>query len=121
MNRQEVFNTVKEHLLRQGTRSIWHYSSSTCLYRGPEGRKCAIGCLIPDEYYQPSMEGIAIDSFRGEFDYVLSYLGVNCDDDIEFLQDLQNVHDSYHPDDWATALERFVLRRWVQPVKEEEL
>lgn len=35
-------------------RSISHGSGR---YRGPEGRKCAVGHLIPDEDYRPSMEG----------------------------------------------------------------
>lgn len=28
-----------------------------CLYRSPEGRKCAIGLLIPDERYDKTLEG----------------------------------------------------------------
>lgn len=31
-------------------------NGKTCLYRGPEGRKCAIGLFIPDEKYFESMD-----------------------------------------------------------------
>ncbi len=32
-------------------------AEGTCLYRGPNGKKCAIGVLIPDEKYTPHLEG----------------------------------------------------------------
>lgn len=31
--------------------------SGRCVYRGPTGNKCVIGCFIPDERYDPWMEG----------------------------------------------------------------
>jgi hypothetical protein len=57
MDLQEMFDRVVTHLLTQNARSS-HFlkTGEQCLYRGPEGRMCAIGCLIPDEIYNPEME-----------------------------------------------------------------
>lgn len=52
---QEIFNKVATHLLTQGKRSV--ASDGSCMYRGPEGTKCAIGCLIEDDEYHPLLEG----------------------------------------------------------------
>jgi hypothetical protein len=50
---QEIFNIVSAHLLNQGQKSV---SNGICMYRGPNGLKCAAGCLIPDEEYNPEFE-----------------------------------------------------------------
>lgn len=54
MNIQEIFDTVSVHLLTQNEKSQESSFYSSCLYRGPNGTKCAVGCLIKDEFYQPS-------------------------------------------------------------------
>ncbi len=33
-----------------------------CLYRGPDGKKCAVGLFIPDSEYDPEMERAAFNS-----------------------------------------------------------
>lgn len=53
---QEIFDTVVKHLRSQGCKSI-DPETGNCLYRGPNGKKCAAGCLIPDDKYEESMEG----------------------------------------------------------------
>ena len=65
MNKQEIFDKVAEHLLTQRERA-YGTLEDVCYYRiGKNGKtlKCAVGCLIPDEYYTPSMEkaGVADD------------------------------------------------------------
>lgn len=50
---QELFNIVSLHLLNQGQKSA---HETLCMYRGPNGMKCAAGVLIPDNEYNPSME-----------------------------------------------------------------
>ena len=56
MTNQELFDTVSAHLLKQNERSA--SGNGECLYRGPSGLKCAIGCLIPDDRYTPDLEGV---------------------------------------------------------------
>ena len=54
MNNQEFFDKTLAHLKQQGVRSV---GGARCLYRGPDGTKCAIGFHIPDELYESEMEG----------------------------------------------------------------
>ena len=62
MTPQEIYDTVAKHLFTQGKRSgvLWPTGDFRCKYRGPDGTKCAVGVLIPDEVYDPDMEGHSI-------------------------------------------------------------
>ena len=86
MTPQEIFNTVSIHLInqKQCSRDI-----NVCLYRGPNGLKCAVGCLIPDDMYDSKMEGKTIFTILVEFK-LPSYFKEN----IKLMSNLQNVHDS---------------------------
>lgn len=55
MEKQEIFDKVATHLLTQNKRA---HDGSSCVYRAPDGCKCAAGILVSDEDYSPSMEGI---------------------------------------------------------------
>lgn len=55
MKPQEIFDTVVTGLFEQGGPSMDKYGA--CMYRGCNGRKCAAGWLIPDDLYDPSIEG----------------------------------------------------------------
>jgi hypothetical protein len=59
MKAQEVFDTVVTHLRNQKVKSM--NDEGECLYRGPNGLMCAVGCLIPDDQYDPNMENNPID------------------------------------------------------------
>lgn len=52
--RREVFEFIKNHLLTQERQSKL---DGVCVYKSPQGLKCAAGCLIPDYKYRKSMEG----------------------------------------------------------------
>lgn len=57
MTAQEIFDRVSTHLFAQGHRSVDHSGQGIiCLYRGPGGAQCAMGCLIPDDVYEVAME-----------------------------------------------------------------
>lgn len=53
--KQEVFDFVVRSLHAQGKKS-WNRELQKCLYRGPNGVKCAAGFLISDDVYTTSME-----------------------------------------------------------------
>lgn len=57
MTLQEQFNTVVRGLAKQEWRQSREPVVGECLYRHPDGRRCSIGHLIPDEKYEPAMEG----------------------------------------------------------------
>lgn len=133
MNHQEIFDKVWDHFivkrnppsLAEDTEAL-RSGAVQCLYRGPNGERCAIGLLIPDEVYTPNMEkasiGDLIDSgtshIPGEERAKLFDLfdGV----DFEFLADIQNAHDDqlrylYDPDTFHVRMAenlRFVAHRW---------
>ena len=53
MTQQQIFDKVATHLLTQGAKSMM---GDTCRYRGSNGAKCAVGCLIKDDHYDPILE-----------------------------------------------------------------
>jgi arginine/lysine/ornithine decarboxylase len=57
MNRQDfVIKSLKHYFLNRELCSYSPGGSPTCLYRGPNKTKCAIGQHIPDELYDSRME-----------------------------------------------------------------
>lgn len=107
---QKVFNRVARHLLRQGRRSVLDSAVNGCAYQGKGGLKCAVGCLIKDEFYSPSIETKRVYS-----SYVVGALrrsGVErkvCNSPL--LEDLQILHDNVKPYRWPGAL-RVLARRY---------
>lgn len=106
MTEQEIFDTVSKHLLTQGEKSVrmsgWFVEK--CAYRGENGLKCAVGCLISDEHYSEKMEGC------GAFEVLANgaISGTPYTHNIgELLTRLQTVHDSKPVDTWRDNL------RWV--------
>ena len=86
---QEVFNIVSAHLLTQIKRSIKTLNGSyfsACAYRGKNGMKCAAGVLIPDDQYNPKMEGLFWDELV-KANYVENKF-------VEEIAELQFIHDS---------------------------
>lgn len=72
------------------------------MYRGPNGVKCAVGHLIPDEHYSPKLEGVKVTHLPSELLRSV-FAGVNPD----LLEAMQFVHDSYLPDDRGAPLDRW--------------
>jgi hypothetical protein len=95
MTDQEVFDYVSTFLLKQGVPSKdLTQKNQPCLYRGPNGTKCAVGCLIPDELYDPVMESMPVVSF-GKFPDVYAMLGLGKHSRYSLLAALQLSHDWY--------------------------
>ena len=104
---QELFNRVKTHLLNQGAKAVTEVVShgiNMCQYHAESGLKCAVGCLITDEVYRPSMEGEDINDdlvYNGLRDSGIDMSGRA----LGILYKLQNVHDSNDPSDWSRAID----------------
>lgn len=98
MNNQKIFDKVVTHLLTQGRRSVsWN---GNCQYRGPEGRKCAIGCLIPDQYYHKSLDDNGTLAYQlKEFFPSKIYDRLFGDVETSLLSNVQYAHD--HPSNWG--------------------
>lgn len=110
---QEIFNIVSHHLLTQNDKSFDENDSPR--YFGPWGKKCAIGCLIPPEHYDPKIESYGVSLIRfhrpGTVERILATAlfksGVDVDNDyiLEILIDLQECHDIIPTDRWYCELD----------------
>lgn len=99
---QEVFDRVARHLLKQRSRS---YHKGGCAYRGKAGKMCAVGCLIADEHYRPSLEGRNLQSELVQA--ALKDSGINVTENMKFmLEDLQACHDYNEVSTWPQVLRR---------------
>lgn len=91
LSKQETYNKVAAHLLGMKRRAM---NGGSCAYRTLEGERCAVGCLIPDEMYDPSMENQGVDWLirsAEQFGYDLPGEIIKYE---ELLEDLQGVHDN---------------------------
>ena len=108
MNKQEVFDKVSKHLLTQNMRSI--DSRGACKYRAINGLKCAVGCLIPDEVYDPSMEGFRINHWKYDAHLQIKTAPLEWmleSDMSRLLNRLQDIHDSEDdPSLWEEKLRK---------------
>jgi hypothetical protein len=103
MTNQEVYTTVRRHLLTQMARSeVIGYKgyNKRCMYRGPNGRKCAVGCLIPDARYKEDLEDHTTRSLD-----VQEAAGLTHEQAIGLAFDLQTVHDFKDPNEWRERLD----------------
>lgn len=92
MTPQQIFDKVAAHLIAQGRPARDVFNS--CKYRLPtfDGRvlMCAIGALIPDDKYDPAMEGLDVYGLLSSFgDVVPEYFH----DQRPLLDALQQAHD----------------------------
>lgn len=93
---QQVFDQVKEHMLKQNNRSV--DINGHCAYRGLNGLKCAAGCLISDDEYTQYFEGNTWSD--------LVIIGMVNQSNSGLITALQNVHDHELVEDWNNELNR---------------
>jgi len=103
MNDQEAFDRVATHIFVQGEPAIF---DGRCVYRTPQGLRCAIGVLIPDNQYDPMMEGKSVQEIAEKAKWFGDiFAGLS----LYFLEPLQNIHDAYYG--WhSTENMRFELK-----------
>ena len=103
----DVFNKVSEHLLAQNEKAL--AGDGECAYRSETGLKCAIGCLIKDEFYSEALEYTDL-SRTGPLANALHESGVPLTDEIvDLLRRLQRLHDFKEPETWKEELEKVKL------------
>jgi hypothetical protein len=97
---QDLFDHIVRHLFKQHAKSLYTdvNGSSRCKYRGEEGRKCAVGCVIDDSIYDPSMEHKDIYALMVE---IRKSIGRELfSSDFGVLTNLQGVHDGAMVHEW---------------------
>lgn len=107
---QEVFDQVARHLLTQGKQSI-DSDEVRCMYRSGS-LKCAAGCLIGDDEYQPEMEG---------WDWsALVSKGKAPGTNLTLIIDLQCLHDRVGGGRWCDELRYLAESNSLSPAVLEE-
>ena len=122
---REIWERVSAHLLRQGRRATRDGGYHGCMYRGRDGTSCAVGCLIPDEAYDPDMEDAAVTQLdvtpegwwtpdvwhtgqlkrRRALAHALEASGIPAtEENRTTLIDLQRIHDLVVPEEWELRL-----------------
>ena len=101
---QNVFEIVINHLYKQGKRSI--RPGPQCAYRGASGTSCAVGCLIPDELYDPAAEGFTPLNFHNGSAIKAHLESLGCG--LDYLENLMILHDWLRDgkdiDDWRSQV-----------------
>lgn len=110
---QKLFDRAANHLLNQGEISR---DGEQCLYRGPDGLMCAVGCLIDDDSYNETLEDCNVGD-DGVWEALvnsnpeLSDLDERDTEVVQnMLQRLQSIHDQTDPEEWAKELQRTANR-----------
>lgn len=86
MDRQAILDTVIERLHAQGAPGR---QANGIFYHTADGRKTALGCLIPDALYNDAIEDRDPDNLPL---YIYDEIGAEGGDDIAFLADLEGTH-----------------------------
>jgi hypothetical protein len=84
-SKQQVFDWVAYNLLKQNKASI-DVENGLCVYRSPEGLKCAAGWCISDKEYNHSFEGHT-------WKELIRYENIPSNN-MELIDELQSVHDN---------------------------
>ncbi len=100
---QNVFDRAWKWFVVEGHPQSIEKGSTSCLYRGPKGAKCAIGICIPDKMYNKEMEGEAVDDLYESFPEVKKLFACK----LKSLMDFQQVHDAdnYYKFEWKEVIE----------------
>lgn len=106
---QELFDRSVKGLINQKfVRSA--DGSGHCMYRGPNGTKCAIGHLIEDSEYVKEMEGKSFYALIIRYGDSIKAMENLSDNEKYLLYDLQTVHDCFVPLDWMGEWGRIAPR-----------
>jgi hypothetical protein len=112
MNMQQVFDAIWERAKdkRKALRNPLN-PDSVCAYRSPDGLKCFIGTILPDDSYDTRMD--CSDNEESKYsglDYVVQFLPIDKEVNVNWLFSLQRVHDNWNADRWEERL-RDIARR----------
>ncbi len=112
ITKQEGFNKAVAGLASQGFQQS--ISGETCLYRGPDGRRCGIGWLIENKDYKSILEGRSVDDAD-----VMAAANINDQEDRHFFYRLQKAHDKALSPDAMKRMLRFLAQDYNLEVPAE--
>jgi hypothetical protein len=89
LTQQQVFNRVLKHCRKQKERAM-NIAGNNCVYLADDGKRCAIGCLLPDGPWLDERGNVA---WLLKKHPTLNNLFAFRDED--FLLTMQSLHDRY--------------------------
>jgi hypothetical protein len=98
MDKQKIALEIVQHMAQQKTAAIT--PNDGCMYRTQDGKKCAIGGIIPDDLYSEEMEGKLIRGILVGFTELAQYFknkyGIDKEQEehILLLNEFQSIHDT---------------------------
>src|SRR5689334_7826986 len=115
MDTQEAYEKIRNWFSKPIHGFGYDIESDRCLYRAPNGDRCAIGCLIPDKEYRPKFD--KVDDFGSgnqgnimDATEVIERVPSLTNVDVEFLCDAQGIHDRFARDSSDDSRKRFIQR-----------
>lgn len=114
---QETFDTVVNHLRQQGKRAY----DGICMYRAPDGSKCAVGILIKDEEYFPGMELLGTVSYLLNDVMITPDLRKRLGEHLSLLIALQIIHDNPREELTGQDLMKYWEGAWERLAEERKL
>jgi len=123
LNLHQIFTTVKAHLLIQMAQCKGEFGA--CMYFDPyTGRKCAVGCLIPQSLYDRDMEERVMLQDNRPVREALEAAGVIPEGcwsiAVPFLMRMQGIHDTYPVSLWASALDTMEQEFFPETLKDTQ-
>ncbi|MBB5408567.1 hypothetical protein HDG34_002504 [Paraburkholderia sp. HC6.4b] len=122
LTEQDVFDIAAWHLLDQGERAITMTAKGIsgisgichlCSYRAPDGRRCPVGWLIPDEEYRECFEGkraAILPMFARDAGCSPTFVAF-LEGHERLLTHLQYIHDNHAAFMWWTLLRELAHKR----------
>lgn len=114
MTNQEIFDTVLNHMRKQKVPAIG--CGDICVYKTENGLKCAVGCLIPDELYDPKMDessethnnNTEVSDNKLVQKVLKKHLNIDFEDSMDLLVSLQIIHDQIDVE-WSSEQEEAMM------------
>jgi hypothetical protein len=97
---QEALNIIWPYATGPDARKARNISGIVA-YRAADGRPCFIGMLIPDDLYDPALEGYGIGD--EDDDATLNAAGI-AREDVDFFVQMQRIHDNRAVHKWPREL-----------------
>lgn len=117
VSKQRMFDMVLDHAREQQCKAE---GFGTCLYRSGNGAKCFVGAMINDAFYHESMEEQQADDHDILMAVQRSFGRRVNDEGVQFLLELQEIHDKYDVEDWETKFRQLAHKHVLFYDKPEE-
>jgi len=110
MNKQDIYNQARDHLLKQNVKAVTGHGG--CGYLVDDGKRCGIGGLMNDiEIAEHGMSGKVVAALYHDKHAEKFFDRIECEsvEDVDFLSEIQNLHDAFPTDQWPAQLEQLAI------------